>query len=529
MRLSPPAPEVQYLPAIFRKIQGGDIRIPAFQRDFVWSYNQLLSLLESVYRGFPIGSILFWRVDSRILRVESSGETVFPNLPEKFPLSYVLDGLQRLSALYGCFHWQLVDCESPYNVLFDLDREEFVHYRKGTHPDHYLQLSKIFSPKDFLGSQGALSKEPNADHLLEIAVKLHSSFQEYLVPTVTIFERDVEEVVEIFERINSTGTRLDTVDFLRAVTWSEAFDLNDALSVILNSAEDEGFIIPDETAIKIFAMSLNKDPTPNAMLQLRDLPAKELKGALGLASGSLGKALRFLKQECSIFSYDFVPYEGQLLLLVKYAMSSGPSFNSNVEAMRKWFLCISFNEGYRGKPDSYLVRDMKQVEGFVRGDSPPLTTKLSISEEDFLERSFTRGKALSAAVANLFTSTDPLSIYTGELIQILSYMTEFKSNNYGFIVPLQVLKKTSLGESLHNNRILANILVLNEDESRQFKRDDPVELLSGIHDRLENGDSILHSQMITRKALDFLKAGRFDEFLRTRALAMFEQAKSVVA
>jgi len=132
-------------------------------------------------------------------------------------------------------------------------------------------------------------------------------------------------------------------------------------------------------------------------------------------------------------------------------------------------------------------------------------------------------------VANLFTSTDPLSIYTGELIQILSYMTEFKSNNYGFIVPLQVLKKTSLGESLHNNRILANILVLNEDESRQFKRDDPVELLSGIHDRLENGDSILHSQMITRKALDFLKAGRFDEFLRTRALAMFEQAKSVVA
>ena len=79
-----------------------------------------------------------------------------------------------------------------------------------------------------------------------------------MVPTVTIFERDVEEVVEIFERINSTGTRLDTVDFLRAVTWSEAFDLNDALSVILDSAEDEGFIIPDETAIKIFAMALIK-------------------------------------------------------------------------------------------------------------------------------------------------------------------------------------------------------------------------------------------------------------------------------
>ncbi len=527
MRLSPPAPEVQYLPAIFRKIQNGDIRIPAFQRDFVWSHNQVLSLLESVYRGFPIGSILFWRVDSRLLRVESSVETVFPNLPEKFPLSYVLDGLQRLSALYGCFHWQSVNRESLYNVLFDLDQEEFVHYREGVQPDHYLQLSRIFSPKDFLGSQSALSKKSNADQLLDIAVKLHSSFQEYMVPTVTIFERDVEEVVEIFERINSTGTRLDTVDFLRAVTWSEAFDLNDALSVILDSADDEGFIIPDETAIKIFAMSLKKDPTPEAMLQLRNLPAIELKSALGVASGSLGKVLRFLKQQCSIFSYDFVPYEGQLLLLVKYAMSSGPSFESNVDAMRKWFICMSLNEGYRGKPDSYLVRDMKQVERFARGDSPPLTIKLSISEEDFLERYFTRGKALSAAVANLFTSTDTLSIYTGELIQPSSYMMEFKSNNYGFIVPLQDLKKV-LGDSLRTNRILSNILVLNADESRQFKIDDTIELILGIHDRLDNGDSILKSQMITREALDFLKTGRFDEFLRVRALIMFDQARSII-
>ena len=63
-RLLPPSPEVQYLPAIFRRIQSGDIRIPAFQRDFVWNEAQILELLESVYRGFPIGSALLWKVES---------------------------------------------------------------------------------------------------------------------------------------------------------------------------------------------------------------------------------------------------------------------------------------------------------------------------------------------------------------------------------------------------------------------------------------------------------------------------------
>ena len=523
MRLSPPTPEVQYLPAIFRKIQNGDIRIPAFQRDFVWSYNQVLSLLESVYRGFPIGSILFWRAESRMLKVESSANTVFPNLVETFPLSYVLDGLQRLSALYGCFHWQSINRESPYNVLFDLDREEFVHFREGALPVHYLHLSKIFSPKDFLGSQSALSKKANADQLLDIAVKLHSSFQEYMVPTVTIFERDVEEVVEIFERINSTGTRLDTVDFLRAVTWSETFDLNDALSVILSSGEEEGFVVPDETAIKIFAMALRKDPTPEAMLQLRNLPAQELKGGLGLASGSLKTVLRFLKQECSIFSYDFVPYEGQLLLLIKYAISSGPSFEANINEMRKWFLCTSFNEGYRGKPDSYLVRDMKQIEKFAVGEAPPLTAKLTISEENFLDRYFTRGKALSCAVANLFTLTNAMSVYTGKEIDLISYMKEFKSDNYGFIIPLQELRKI-FGSSYRTNRILSNIIILDEGESKKFKKDNQIERIVRIREIFENANSILESQMIAPEALDYLKSGKFEEFLRSRAYTMYKNA-----
>src|SRR5665811_229393 len=87
----PPTPEVQHLPTLFRRIQQGEIRVPAFQRGFVWTEAQILQLLESVYRGFPIGSLLFWSVKEQLLRIEHSAVSPFPDVVEKYPLKFLLD------------------------------------------------------------------------------------------------------------------------------------------------------------------------------------------------------------------------------------------------------------------------------------------------------------------------------------------------------------------------------------------------------------------------------------------------------
>src|SRR5688572_31152939 len=150
MITSAPAPEVQYLPSIFRRIQTGDIKIPAFQRAFIWTEAQVLELLESIYRGFPIGSVLFWRVNEKVFKIARPDSTSFPETPEEYPLSYVLDGLQRLSTLYGCFHWKANVGLNVFNVVFDLQKEQFLHPNGDSLPGHYIHLSSIFSPKTFL-------------------------------------------------------------------------------------------------------------------------------------------------------------------------------------------------------------------------------------------------------------------------------------------------------------------------------------------------------------------------------------------
>src|SRR5437868_12385722 len=103
MSIGSPQPSVLHLVTLFRMITAGEIRIPAFQREFVWKEKQIIELLESVLQGYPIGSILLWAADSKLLNIAPVGATSFPVVEERFPTNYVLDGMQRLSTLYGVF------------------------------------------------------------------------------------------------------------------------------------------------------------------------------------------------------------------------------------------------------------------------------------------------------------------------------------------------------------------------------------------------------------------------------------------
>src|ERR1044071_3811970 len=58
--------QIQYLPSLLSKLEKGDIRIPPFQRPFIWKESQVLELLESIYRGYPIGVLFFWIPEEEI-------------------------------------------------------------------------------------------------------------------------------------------------------------------------------------------------------------------------------------------------------------------------------------------------------------------------------------------------------------------------------------------------------------------------------------------------------------------------------
>jgi uncharacterized protein with ParB-like and HNH nuclease domain len=90
--------------ALLSDVTRGNIKIPVFQRGYVWDDEQIMILLDSIYNGYPVGSLLLWSTKERLKSERDVGGFKLPETPEDYPVSYVLDGQQRLTTLYGVFH-----------------------------------------------------------------------------------------------------------------------------------------------------------------------------------------------------------------------------------------------------------------------------------------------------------------------------------------------------------------------------------------------------------------------------------------
>ena len=123
-------PEVVFPGKLVERIAAGKIRVPRFQRAFVWKQADLYALLDSVLRGFPIGSILVWDTDETI---ETTGRVglVEVDPPPAGQIGYLLDGQQRVSTLVGT----LLLPERPESIVDQVDWCVYFDPRQvGVHP-----------------------------------------------------------------------------------------------------------------------------------------------------------------------------------------------------------------------------------------------------------------------------------------------------------------------------------------------------------------------------------------------------------
>ena len=86
---------------LFANIDAGQIKIPMFQRDFVWSDLQTAALLDSIIKGYPIGTFIFWKTREEMRHVKDIGNVKLPDTPKGDAALYVLDGQQRITSLYA--------------------------------------------------------------------------------------------------------------------------------------------------------------------------------------------------------------------------------------------------------------------------------------------------------------------------------------------------------------------------------------------------------------------------------------------
>ena len=175
-------PDKMQFDELMLKIRNGQIRIPDFQREFVWERSQIIRRLDSVYHHFPVGSFLFWQTDDEIQSYRRIGEIELRHDQGK-SVQYVLDGQQRLTSLFACLEQARIThrvngkkVTKSLRIYFDLDEEQFV-------PDPFasdrersavklLGLPQIGSTTDYLALLVSLlrminKKQPSPEHVVD--------------------------------------------------------------------------------------------------------------------------------------------------------------------------------------------------------------------------------------------------------------------------------------------------------------------------------------------------------------------------
>ncbi|WP_293876787.1 MULTISPECIES: DUF262 domain-containing protein [unclassified Sphingomonas] len=227
------------------RILSGSIRIPAFQRGFVWTTDNISFLMDSIYRNYPIGNILLWRTRDTLEKERDLGPFALPKAEKEYPVDYVLDGQQRLTAIFSVFQTTLQANSSTeaFDIFFDLQapdgalEDQFVSiFETGADPNRYFPLRAIFDTARFFKIASELS-EDNKDKVVE----LQRRFQEFQLNLDVIEFDNKDEIAIIFERVNRAGIRLDAFQLLSAWTWSSEFDLNESISELASDLEPFGF------------------------------------------------------------------------------------------------------------------------------------------------------------------------------------------------------------------------------------------------------------------------------------------------
>jgi len=515
-----PQPSVDRIDELARQILNGGILLPKFQREFVWKRQQTLELLDSVARNYPIGSVLLWQ-SRQELRSENMIADLEIKLPKPdFPVNYLLDGQQRLSTICGALYWRGNDPNSVWNIAYDLRSQSFIHLDSlDDPPQHQVRMNKLADGAEFYKYYATLDTLSAADKdtLKSNADALFNRFKDYKVATVTLGDMSIQDVAPIFERINSTGTRLTIVDLMRAATWSQDFDLIDSIDGVLGVLNAKHFGgIDRKVILRVMSSAAGGGFSAESIDSLRNIEADKLKEAIDISQAAFEKSVDYLVTQIQIPSDGIVPYANQLVVLTEFFMKCPKPNHEQYTELNKWFWRSAIGGYFSGWNTGNMSRDKAAVSDFIAGKSTELNVNaVKPNYKLWQQKTFRADNALAKTLAIILSQQSPLDILTGQKIDTSKSLAWTNAKEYHHFFPRDFLK--SQGVNSDRSNCLANIIMLTSVSNKSISNKAPSEYLKDVEAVAgANLNTWLQSNLISLEAFEAAKNNQYDTFLDER-------------
>jgi len=500
----------------------GVLNVPEFQRRFVWKPSKVRDLVDSLWRGYPIGTLLLWE------STYSSPRSALGTQSQKL---WIVDGQQRITSLALLFgkkpYWW--ENSEEWNKFFD-KYEVLANISKDKDSlDFGLPNPVRRKSNEWVSVRNILTANNMTSLALEIANKLgdREKFAEIHEKLQTIkriedskiyeiiVDHELEDVAEIFGRLNTAGTKIKESDIIIAlVAAKQPGWVREKFDPFLKDLADKGFELDPGLIIRTLAM------VGQGSARLKDIPE-----ALWEASTEFDKRWKATKEAISfigknlsdhgVLSSDLLPAHN--VLITMFVLRAKFPHDFNFRKAFYWFLLATRDGRYSSSALSVLDHDAKIIN-------------TSESFDDAIKRLI---ETISASP--IFSVEDFLEEYTDKFMRLILYLVVFRNEakdwihqsikigfdrsdnqlNEGFkpewhhFFPRKVLR-SQYDDSKINT--LANIAVLNEKANRTFNSKKP-----GLYLKEHKVDVERLKEQLFPTEEELWKIDRYENFLQERA------------
>jgi len=431
-------------------------QIPTFQREVVWEKDNVKKLWDSIYRFYPIGSILVWKTPVRLHRHRTIGGHVISDDEGQDEYQYILDGQQRTTSLLTSLFGGRIEGRGDFDptVYLDLTIPRSEEPEDETYSDRFLFWSEIDDRGrvphqnnerkrkfdegyvvplrdiafDFgKVEKGLVEKHPDYDDSVRARLReMKQVLDTYRVAFIELKGIQIAEVCQIFERVNQAGRPLDIFDIVVAKTYQQpngdtavvgqgactpagGFYLRDLVEEFRESIPGSAYVtLDDHTLLQAAAAIVRSNVTGTKVKNVTDrylneLTANELRAVWPGTADALRKTFDLLENHLSIKGPALVPFRYLYLALASYFYENE---SPDREFLKRYFWYVSFHTERVLRSTNMLWAEVDLLTRRVRGEATELDPFV-VDRARIRRASYSSRGRYSRAILSLFASQEP--------------------------------------------------------------------------------------------------------------------------
>lgn len=365
---------------ILDKVQNLSLALPVFQRGYVWKREQVRKLFSSLYHRNPVGSLLVWETPAAGAEVKGGAGVADGNL------RLLLDGQQRITSAYGVIRGEAPaffdgDAKAFTGLRFQVDDERFEFYQPTKMADDplWVDVSKLMRKGmgGYIAKMARLDAE-STESRLERLNRLHEITKiDIHIDEITGSERTTDEVVEIFNVVNSGGTKLSKGDLALAkicAGWPEA---RTRMKTHLSTWEKAGYDFNLDWLLRC----LNTVLTGKAEFRHLDAqPPARIEEGLKRATTAVDSTLNLIAGQLGLDHHRVLFGRYAIPVMARY-FDRHPSSPGTTDSDRLlfWYLQAAMWGRFSGSTETVLDRDLEALEeSIASGNLDPLLERMRL-------------------------------------------------------------------------------------------------------------------------------------------------------